>query len=233
MGKIKWKEVTWYSKALAIVFFIIFLLLSFSIGYWYGNLKGRESVLSLVLNKKYISGDKQELNFEYDKSNWVFYEDENYGISFLYPKELEFINPVGSWRYFLNDNSSGNLILKLKIPAIYEMNTNFVEAFFSLGISSSTLDIQKCLLPTSFEESLGSFDIGNKTFYKFKGVDKNNGHNYEVESYKTLHHNICYSIDLVVHYLDKAVLEKKYNDFNKEKIYNLLNQILETFTFTK
>lgn len=233
--KVGLRKTARYSKSLAFIFFVILVLLAFYFGYKYGELKTQEKYIPILFNYNFgkvsLMDNKEKENSE---EKWVVFVEDNYGFSFKYPKELEQMNPVGNWRYFSSPNSPGIQLVKLKIPAIYEMNTNFVEAFFSVGVSSSTLDIQNCFLPSAQEKSLGTVEIGKVIFYKFAGNNLEAGHQFEVESYKTLHHNVCYNLELVIHSIDTSVFPQFSSySFNKERVYNLLEKVKNSFIFTK
>jgi len=91
---IKWNEVTWYSKLLAIIFFIgVLPTLSFYIGGQYQNIKSVE-------------------NKEYDVSNWKTYQNNEYGFELKYPRtfvEGESISSGIKPIIYLSNNSEEDL----------------------------------------------------------------------------------------------------------------------------
>lgn len=229
MIKIKWKEVTWYSKLLTFLLFFILPVVGFYFGYEYGKISNYSFSRPFFYNYKPEKGGEEKIKFV----NWVDFNNQELSFTFKYPKEIELENPVGSWKYFANPNSYGIQAVKLKIPSIYEPNTNFENAYFNVGLSKSTGDIQKCLLPYDGEEVIEPIYVGNNYFYRFKGKDLAAGNIYEVESYRTLHDNVCYNIDFIIHSVNLENYPPSLNikSFNRDKIYKLLFEILNSFSF--
>jgi len=217
--------------------FALFLLINFLAFIWFfylGYKYGNNTVSSFTWIPNVFRPKNFSFSTEWNIKNWNIFSNQDFGFSFLYPKEMEMENPVGLWKYFA-DTTSGIQLVKLKVPKIYEINTNFSDAYFNIGISTSTKDIQNCFLSSNGEvESSSTVSFGNATFYEFSGQLEANGDYYNVKSYRTLHHNICYDIDLVTHFTDINSYPSDFNlqNFNQQKVDDLLNKVLNTFYFT-
>ena len=215
-----------------VILFLLIIFLSFVWFFYLGYEYGKSSALNFDW-RPYIIYKNNFPQTEWNEKNWETFVSNDFGFSFRYPRELEVENPVGVWRYFAN-NDLGIQLARLKIPKIYEINTNFTEAYFNVGVSSSTKDIQDCFLPGKGESASSTLDIGNATFYQFFGEFVADGNFYQVKSYRTLRHNVCYDIDLIIHFTDINSYPSDFNlqNFNQQKVDDLLNKVLNTFYFT-
>jgi hypothetical protein len=201
------------------------------LGYEYGkvfNFEKNKELFNFLGKIKNLPQEKENWNIE----NWLTFTDKNFGFSFKYPKEIEIENPVGGWRY-LDDKNSGIKLVSLRIPQIYEPNTNFGEAYLNIGVSSSTFDIQNCFLPHKKEEALGNLNVGNIMFYSFSSTDVLAGNYYKIKSYRTLQNNLCYNIDFIIHYMDINLFPSYYQikNFNEKRIEDILDKIFNSFIF--
>lgn len=114
------------------------------------------------------------------------------------------------------------------------MGTNFANAEFNVGVSSDLLAISNCLKPDYMAEASSTIDINGVQFYEFSGTDVGAGNYYQVESYRTLHNNSCYVIDLVIHSVNIYNYPKEFEvkPFDYSKIHNLLLLMLQSFKFS-
>ena len=230
--KIEFNKVTWYSRALAWLVFIILPFWGFYLGYKYGEVKVFNSGIFRV-----IPADKDatsELSFA--TSSWLAFNDSQYGFSFKYPMELSPTgNPDNFWKYFSSSTSTGREAVLVTIPRIFEMGTNFGDARFSVGVSSDKADLQNCFLPGNGEEASSTVYINGNMFYRFVGSDAGAGNFYQVESFRTMHSGACYDLDLIIHSTNISNYPAEFNiqKFDYDKVHNLLSAITQSFEFTK
>ncbi len=229
--KIKWNEVTWYSRILALVIFLALPFLGFYLGYRYGIVQMSAPVIVLTSPR----GDATAIDEISSTSSWATFQSDKYGFSFRYPMELEMMNPVGMWKYFASATSTGVQVVKLEVPKIFEPGTNFGDAEFNVGVSSASSDMQDCFLPMNGEAASSTLYLNGTTFYGFAGEDAGAGNYYQVESYRAVHDNACYDIDMIVHSTNLANYPPEFGlkQFDENKIHGLLSEILQSFTFTQ
>lgn len=226
--KIEFNKVTWYSRLLAWIVFVAAATWFFYVGYQYGTTMVPPPIIPNYLEEAATSTEIVST------SSWYAYQNNAYGFSFKYPKELQTDNPNGMWKYLSSATSTGKEIVQMTVPAIFEMGTNFGDARFSVGVSTDTPDIQNCFLPTMGETASSSVYINGKLFYKFTGTDVGAGNFYQVESYRTIHNNACYDIDLIIHSTNIGNYPASFGikPFDYNKIHNLLSEMLNTFVFS-
>lgn len=82
---IKWNEVTWYSKFLAILFFIgVLPVLCFYIGKEYGEVKQQVEMVEIA-----TSEPQEKVATGADIAEWKTYQNEEYKFEFKYPATLK------------------------------------------------------------------------------------------------------------------------------------------------
>lgn len=226
--KIRWNEVTWYSRLLALVVFVAAPLWGFYLGYLYGKVSPVPP--PVIVNARQ---PEQAAGYQISTSSWYTYQYGQYGFSFSYPKELEVNNAPSSWRFLASSTSTGKGIISLSVPPIFEMGTNFAGAAFSVGESSDGADIRNCFLPTDGETASSSVYLNGTMFYRFASSAAATGNYYRVESYRTMRNGACFDIDLVVHSTDIGNYPASFGvkPFDKGKVDTLLSDVLRSFTF--
>lgn len=228
--KIEWTKVTWYSRILSLIIFTALPFWGFYLGYNYGQTQISGPI---VVD---IGPVRQPVNAALvNTSSWATYQNGTYGLSFKYPTELEVMNPTGLWRYFASATSTGTQLVKFEVPKIFEMGTNFGDAQFNVGVSASPADVRDCFLAGPGETASSTVYINGGTFYKFVGSDAGAGNFYQIESYRTIHGNACYDIDLIIHSsnIQNYPPEFGIKQFDYHEVHSMLVGMLQTLTFTQ
>ncbi|MDD5739112.1 MAG: hypothetical protein PHY72_04320 [Candidatus Pacebacteria bacterium] len=178
---------------------------------------------------------------QYNQQNWTAYDNAQYGFTLKYPADIALIKlGDGSlsydWESFTD--FQGVKIAQVFIPQSFEPNTNFSGAWVNIGQSSNPQAVANCLNPypnpSAFSEQAAttSQTINNIVFSVSLGVDAGNNNTYKFTGYRTIRNNQCFAVNLVVHYSNfQNYPQGVIQEFNYNKAYSLLNEILQTFTF--
>lgn len=172
---------------------------------------------------------------------WDVLRDDRNGFEFKYPNGLEAAKgpqaPDPSWR---SDNTvpniSGITAANVTIPKVLEINTNFADASFHVGVSQNDRAIATCLQPLNGAAegiATSTETVNGTTFTAYKTRDAGAGNRYDTTSYRAVRNGRCYALDLTVHYtvLENYSKEFGYTEFDRQKIENILSSILGTFKF--
>ncbi len=231
---IQWNKVTWFSKFLALVIFILTPIWAFMLGAGYQAVFDQESNAIASLQVQQSS---------YAPNVWKVWRDGEFakdqktylGYQLHYPRDFD---------VYQGDQASGGYIgqahVKIDFPqdAFLVPKTNFGGAFLTVSIGTDKDSIKNCYTnigPTGQVTTMtDTVAINGITFYKGTAVDVGAGNIYTSELYRALRNNDhCYEVALTVHTGNIAnYTPGTVTEFDKEKAYTILRQILDTFTFT-
>ncbi len=176
---IKWNEVTWYSKLLAIIFFIgVLPMLSFYVGNKYGEVKeqmNQPSVIPVSLIPTPVTVSSSTVT-TVDTSDWKTYRNEKYGFEFKYPPNYSVAPyPYMSDAISLSSNEKFVSIPKHQIIIGQISNSNEISQndFEKMLIEKVTFD-PSGLKPKSFSEfreiKIGDHLYNTITSSRFEGT---------------------------------------------------------------
>jgi len=234
--KIIWDKVTWYSKALAMVFFIILPFVGFYLGMKYGAFEQYGTDL-MTRNKGEVSASAADLYYE-SVPEWQTDQRSDAGFSIAYPIDFPVddnhsVTPVDDWS--LNAfGTQGVKVLELDIPKVFEPQTNFADAKLTIGRSADRIAVNECLSPsTEGQTSFSTTTINGIDFSKLVTSDAGAGNLYETTSYRTLHNGQCYAVEYTIHSSQIGNYPPEYGlqSLDETKLHDVLDRIVGTFKF--
>jgi hypothetical protein len=238
--KIKWHEVTWYSKILALALFVALPFIGFYFGARYGETK--QYVTDTFVNLKNTSSSaaaSADANAYYENiSEWQT-DQNNAGWSIAYPIDFDtndVYSPVSTndWRQG-TPGGPGLQPFTLTIPRMFEPQTNFSDAKLTVGMSSNSNAIAQCLVPEMSvgQNATSTIMIGGTVFTIFHFADAGAGNYYETTSYRTVHDGQCYAVEYTIHSNQIANYPPEYGlkPFDEIKLHDVLDRIVGTFQF--
>jgi membrane-bound inhibitor of C-type lysozyme len=137
-----------------------------------------------------------------------------------------------AWSY--NTATVGTVGLKLLIPASYQPKTNFQEAAFLVGWSEERQAVEQCLEPPEAnimkEEQVTTNGV---TYHHTRYGEAGAGNFYEIDRYRTVRKERCYSIEQMIHStnLGNYSPDQDITAFNKKKVQKTLEQAWQGFVF--
>lgn len=140
--------------------------------------------------------------------------------------------PSTDWR--LNAKQKGMLLARVSIPKIYMPNTNFSNAYLTIGASTDPKEISACGTDMTNGEVLsGTKNISGYPFTKFVLGDAGAGNLYETTSYRGLLDGDCYVIEYTIHStsIGNYSTEQGIKEFDKTKVQNEFETIIQSFKF--
>lgn len=140
-------------------------------------------------------------------STWI---DSTYGFQFVYPSGLKpshrfeatYLQP-GNWSYF-GTKDNGRRLVSIELPTTPQKST---VADIRIGVSTDPLVVSQCReLPANADpKSLKTFKNNDIVYTYFTAKDAAMSKSINVEAYRTVHENRCYSIELMVNAVDPSV----------------------------
>ncbi len=239
--KIEWNKVTWYSKLLALILFVVLPFAGFYFGVRYGVAQQRAAnILSDSKNtpsSASITLSQNEDAYYENVSAWQT-DQNNSGWSIAYPLDFSVNdNHSASTTDDWSMNAFGTVGLKafeLDIPKMFEPQTNFADAKLTVGRSGDAMAVKECLSPgTEGSTSFAATTINGIDFLKATSSDAGAGNYYETTSYRTLHAGQCYAIEYTIHssQIGNYPPEYQLKPFDKTKLTDVLDRIVGTFKF--
>jgi hypothetical protein len=236
--KIEWNKVTWYSKLLALAFFVVLPFIGFYYGTQYGKMVAvigqgptRANVTSTDMSVAYYNNPAQ---WQTDANNTAG------GFSVAYPIDFDaqdnyLATPSNDWRLGANGNA-GIKYFTLTVPRAFEPQTNFADATLTVGGSKDSAAIAQCLLPDNSgapTTATSSAMVNGIDFTVFKSSDAGAGNYYETTSYRVIHAGECYAVEYTIHSNQIANYPSSYDlqPFSEPKINSLMQNIVGTFNF--
>ena len=236
--KIEWNKVTWYSKILALALFVALPFAAFWLGVRYGEAK--QFTADVSLNMKFASSTTQAPDAYYQNiSEWQ--TQYGSGWSIAYPLAFDAsvsysLVPLDNWRQG-SPNGPGQRPFTLTIPRLFEPQTNFDEAAFSVGMSGDPAAVAHCLVQEPSGDRLSTSTttmvINGAVFTVFHLDDAGAGNYYETTSYRTLHNGQCWAVEYTIHSSQIANFPAEYQlkPFDEAKLHDVLDRIVGTFRF--
>jgi len=159
--------------------------------------------------------------------NLQTYKNASYNFQFQYPPDFSFVAPSG----YSSLGSDSEQIVQVQADNKNFPGTNLADYAFTVSNQYNYADCLKSVnnkIPLTQTQT-----INNTTFYKDTTSGAAAGNLYDSQIYRTVRDKWCYEISLTVHtgnignYTPGTVAE-----VDKNKVYDVLNQILLTFKFT-
>ena len=240
MANIEWRKVTWYSKLIAMVVFIVFPFIGFYYGIGYGEAIQQANQASQIGTTQSSTPTNAGTEYYSNTAEWQVGQGSNGAFSIAYPIDFAVdqnyvATPSTDWRLGANA-TPGQLFFTLTVPSAFEPQTNFADAKLTVGSSKNSAAVVQCLVgdPTGGPPSATSTaTINGVQFTVFKSADAGAGNYYETTSYRTLHAGQCYAVEYTIHSSQIGNYPSEYNlkPFDKNQITSVLDRIVGTFKF--
>ena len=163
--------------------------------------KKNGSVIDVSTLRKRISATPKKTG------TWI---DSTYGFQFVYPSglrpshrfEATYLQP-GNWSYF-GTKDNGRRLVSIELPTTPQRTT---VADLRIGVSSDPAVVAQCLaVPANADpKSLKTFQNNGIVYTYFTARDAAMSKSIDVEAYRTVHENRCYSIELMVNAVEPSV----------------------------
>jgi hypothetical protein len=241
---IQWNKVTWYSKFIALVLFVVLPFIGFYYGVQYGKIIttiGQMPATNATSTAIPPATANTAAVYYNDPSEWQ--TDANNtagGFSIAYPLDFDAQDnysamPSTDWRLGAN-GAPGIKYFTLTVPRAFEPQTNFIDTTLTVGASGNNAAVAQCLAPDQSGEpttTTSTATINGINFTVFKSADAGAGNYYETTSYRTLHAGKCYAVEYTVHSGQILNYPSSYNlqPFNEQQIDSLMQNIVGTFKF--
>jgi hypothetical protein len=166
------------------------------------------------------------------------YTDNSNGFSFQYPEDYKIGKDVGGGyipvqTYF---TSGGNTIITADMPNTYPKNTDFSDAFFSVAVNNQ-LSAQDCEknydYATSGKTLTNAKVINGITFYAGDASGVAMGHQMSDSFYNTYYNGTCYELIEGLRTAGMGMIDSITQGVDGGDVFNKLDNILNTFKFTK
>lgn len=231
---IQFRQITWYSKLLALALFVALPFIGFYFGSKYGALTAYiavapTSTANFVPVPDYYhnvaawqTDGRDDVGFEY-----------SYLLGFNATDSSPRVSAV-DWRLWA-DGAPGKLYSTLTIPRVFEPQSNFNDAKLTVGASRDQVALKGCLIPPVAGE-LGAHTtttVNGTVFSVYTSTDAGAGNLYDVVSYRALHSGTCWAIEYTIHsaQLGNYPPEYQLHQFDKARVKDVLERIVGTFRF--
>lgn len=178
-----------------------------------------------------------KLTFIKSKDCTETFTDDNDVFSFEYNpffKSIPGFDKIPTTDWSMNAREKGILLASVIIPRTYMSNTNFSNARFYVGRSTTPNAINSCLEKTlgSYTEE-GTSDISGYPFKKFTFNEAGVGNIYKTISYHGIVDGDCYAIEYTIHSvnIDNYPEEQGVVEFDESIIQNDIEKIIKSFKF--
>lgn len=233
---VKMREVTWYSKLIAMVVFVVLPFVGFYYGIQYGAMMQAASPGSGTVQAPTVTGTDYYQNV----SAWQTNRHDDAKLSIAYPLDFavednHVLTPSADWR--LNSpNVSGLKVLTITIPSAFEPQTNFSDAKLTVGYSANSAAATQCLR----DDQTGGLATPSSTavingihFAVFHSNGAGAGNLYDTTSYRTIHGGYCYAVEYTIHSSQIANYPAEYGltSFDPAPLTDVLDRMVGTFTF--
>jgi len=239
---IEWNKVTWYSKLLALVIFVVLPFVGFYYGIKYGEVIANIGQTSMAVATSTVTAPTDSVAAYYNNpAEWQ--ADTNNtagGFTIAYPIDFDTqdntaATPSTDWRLGAS-SAPGIKYFTLIVPRAFEPQTNFADATLTVGASQNNTAVAQCLtqdVSGGPATATSSMTINGINFIVFKSSDVGAGNYYETTSYRTLHAGKCYAVEYTVHSGQIANYPTSYDlqPFSEQKIDSLMQNIVGTFKF--
>ena len=186
------------------------------------------AVIDVNLLRKRIQETPRQIN------TWI---DNTYGFRFVYPAHLKPARQFetgylqnGSWSWF-SEKDKGIPLVSLALPGTPQKTT---VAEIRIGVSEDPQTVRECRnLPENAEPgSLKTLRHGKTDYTFFSGHDAGMSKSISVQTYRTVHKNRCYSIELMVSGVNPDVMDPPdYAAMKPEEAMTRLNSLWRQMDF--
>lgn len=213
---------------------ILLILASIIYTYNYAPIKNG-STIDLSLDGNLNSNNETDT---VAKNDIKIFSDPSELFSFEYPENLVLsAGPVGNtidWRVGADNTILGLLKAVVTIPKIYEPNTNFSDAKFTVGVSTNQKAIANCFVAQGGNGVKKSeATINGVKFTKIEFTGAGAGNLYKTTSYRTVRDGQCIAVEYTVHStnLGNYSPDQGITAYDEAKINKVLEGITESFKF--
>ena len=195
------------------------------------------AVVSLVYYQK-INNNISNLQILDSQTGVKVYTNKAYGFEIQYPVNYILATnyqdkfEIGLDPYGFEANA--NLIASIDLPQSLYPNSNFVEAYVFIDAAKNITEA-KCKTFTIKVQKLSKPHdeiINSLTYYTIDYMARKAGNYYESKTYRIMHNNICYEINLNFH---TANFGKSPNvtitQVNDKDVWNKLGNMLKIFKY--
>lgn len=172
-------------------------------------------------------------------TNLQVLESNRFGFRMQYPKgwtaRREFRGSYlanGSWKTYAAPDSQGTPVAALVMAG----SNHVTDAEVRIGVSRAAAEVKACATPPSSLRagSVGREQIDGADFVKFEASDAAMSHYLDVHSYRAVHDDACYALDLLVYGTDPQVYDPRATPpFSKAQAFAAMRDVLRTFHFTR
>ena len=166
-------------------------------------------------------------------------ESAAFGFRIEYPKDWkarrEFRGSYlaeGTWKTYSTPESQGTPVAALVVPGSNEIT----DAELRIGVSRAAAEVHACFSAPRSARA-GSTDrerIDGADFVRFEASDAAMSHYLVVHSYRAVHEDACYALDLLVYGVNPQVYNPAPRPpFSKDKAFAALHGVLRSFHFTR
>jgi predicted Holliday junction resolvase-like endonuclease len=197
--------------------------------------------------KKQIEDLRKKLIKIETTDNLVIYRNEEYGFEIKYPISIYSTTTLptdyivrNGWSSLKGTDSKGEVIVSFVTCQFSDIPPSEPYHSFTselrIGASSDPKEVENCF-NISGQTSV-TVTINGKEFKKFKISDAASGHRAEMEIYRTIHNNTCFSVEKLKYgYLYDELEDPNSPHYNYQysqkfkSCYETINQIISTFRF--
>ncbi|HET9818997.1 MAG TPA: hypothetical protein VFP92_07540, partial [Rhodanobacteraceae bacterium] len=137
----------------------------------------------------------------------------------------------GAWKTYAGPQSQGTPVVALVVPG----SNRITDAEIRIGVSKSAAEVGRCTAPPDAVRagSLGHQAIDGVEFTTSAASDAAMSHHLDVQSYRVVHDDTCYAIDLLVYGVNPQVFDPPATPpFSREQAFIRMQPVLESFRFT-
>lgn len=172
-----------------------------------------------------------------DAPGYETYTDPSKTFTFAFPSNFSVTgtNPGFNPGWSAPATTSGMVLAKVVASKDLQPNTNFVEAWFTVGASSDPSAVATCYDTLSGTKSTTTpVTIGGTQFKKLEFTGVGAGNIYDTTSYRTVRGNECYAIEYTIHSANIQNYPKgSVQPFDEAKVTAALEEIASSFRFLK
>lgn len=172
-------------------------------------------------------------------TNLQVLESNRFGFRIAYPKgwtaRRDFRGGYlanGGWKTYAAQGSQGTPVAALVVAG----SNRVTDAEMRIGVSRAADEVKICATPPSPLRA-GSTDrerIDGADFVRFEASDAAMNHHLDVHSYRAVHDDACYALDLLVYGTNPQVYDPVPKPpFSKKQAFAAMHDVLRTFHFTR
>jgi hypothetical protein len=173
------------------------------------------------------------------KTSQQTFTNADYGIAIAYPDDFKARKGFGgsylqngNWKTYAGPHSVGQPIVSLVLAG----SNDVTDAELRIGASRNTQAVKRCTQPpdSAVPDSETEATLDGVTFKTFKARDAAMSHYLEVKSYRAVHQDTCYALDLLVYGTNPKVYDPpRKPPFTHKHAFSRLQAALQGFRFTK